>query len=183
MAKLTQKQVIEQQSKEIAELKQIVKDKDTLIHKLNNEDYTLEDIKELEQKVKNAQKNSDKWHKEYFNKDMQYKELEKKYKEFEEQLKEFKNVKKELKISNEVIKKMLKEIQELKNENEIYRNDNSSIAVIKKHNERGAGRKARFANSEVETIKMYRLQGKTIKEIAEMFKCSVGLIHKIINEK
>ena len=30
---------------------------------------------------------------------------------------------------------------------------------------------------------MYRFQGKTIKEIAEMFKCSTGLVHKIINEK
>lgn len=52
----------------------------------------------------------------------------------------------------------------------------------KEHNERGAGRKARFTNAEIETIKMYRLQGKKIKEIAEMFNCSVGLIHKIINE-
>ena len=29
---------------------------------------------------------------------------------------------------------------------------------------------------------MYRIQGKTIKEIAKMNSCSVGLIHKIINE-
>lgn len=153
------------------------------IQKLKNEDYTLEDIKELEQKVKNAQKNSDKWHKEYFNKDMQYKELEKKYKELEEQLKEFKNIKKQLKISNEVIKKMAKEIQELKNEKEIYKNDNNTITVIKKHNERGAGRKARFTDEQIKEIKQYRANGKTIKEIAEMFKCSVGLIHKLINEK
>lgn len=56
-------------------------------------------------------------------------------------------------------------------------------SITKKHNERGAGRKSRFTQSEIETIKMYRIQGKTIKEIAELFKCSVGLIHKIINEK
>nr|WP_308545444.1 hypothetical protein [uncultured Lachnoclostridium sp.] len=31
-------------------------------------------------------------------------------------------------------------------------------------------------------IRMYRIQGKTIKEIAQMYSCSVGLIHKIINE-
>lgn len=72
---------------------------------------------------------------------------------------------------------LIKEIQELKNTS-IHKLNNE-----KKHNERGAGRKARFTNSEVETIKMYRLQGKTIKEIAEMFSCSVGLIHKLINEK
>ena len=34
----------------------------------------------------------------------------------------------------------------------------------------------------METMKLYRIQGKTIKEIAEMYSCSVGLVHKIINE-
>ena len=29
---------------------------------------------------------------------------------------------------------------------------------------------------------MYRIQGKTIKEISEVYKFSVGLVHKIINE-
>lgn len=28
-------------------------------------------------------------------------------------------------------------------------------------------------------IRMYRLQGKRIEELAESFNCSVGLIHKI----
>lgn len=51
------------------------------------------------------------------------------------------------------------------------------------HNERGARRKARFSDQEKEMIKMYRIQGKTIKEIAEMYCCSVGLIHEIINEQ
>ena len=50
-------------------------------------------------------------------------------------------------------------------------------------NERGAGRKPRFKEQEKESIRMYRLQGKTIKEIAEMFSCSVGIIHKLIHEK
>ena len=50
------------------------------------------------------------------------------------------------------------------------------------HNERGAGRKAKLTNQEKEMIRMYRIQGKTIKEISQMYSCSVGLIHKIINE-
>lgn len=29
---------------------------------------------------------------------------------------------------------------------------------------------------------MYRLQGKSIREIARIYECSVGLIHKLINE-
>ena len=53
---------------------------------------------------------------------------------------------------------------------------------LKIHNERGAGRKSRFTIQEKETMKLYRIQGKTIKEIAEMYSCSVGLVHKIINE-
>lgn len=76
-------------------------------------------------------------------------------------------------------------IQQQKNkelEKEIeYLSEKNSIS--KKHNERGAGRKTRFTNTEIETIKMYRLQNKTIKEIAEIFDCSVGLIHKIVKGK
>lgn len=52
----------------------------------------------------------------------------------------------------------------------------------KKHNNRGAGRKSKFTDEEKAMIKMYRFQGKTIKEISEMYNCSVGLIHKLINE-
>ncbi len=59
---------------------------------------------------------------------------------------------------------------------------NRDIPNKKVHNERGAGRKAKLTNQEKEMIRMYRIQGKTIKEIAQMYSCSVGLIHKIINE-
>ena len=52
----------------------------------------------------------------------------------------------------------------------------------KPRNARGAGRKSKFTDQEKETMKMYRIQGKTIKEISEMYNCSVGLIHKLINE-
>lgn len=53
---------------------------------------------------------------------------------------------------------------------------------LNKHNARGAGRKELFSPEEKEIIKAYRLQGKTIKEISELYKCSVGVIHKLINE-
>ena len=45
------------------------------------------------------------------------------------------------------------------------------------------GRKQKLADYEIETMKFYRYQGKTYKEIAELFKCSVGLVHKVINPK
>ncbi|MEG1286371.1 MAG: hypothetical protein RSD22_11625 [Romboutsia sp.] len=52
-----------------------------------------------------------------------------------------------------------------------------------RHNARGAGRRARFSDSQVDEIKKLREDGSTIKEIASRFECSVGLIHKLINEK
>lgn len=83
---------------------------------------------------------------------------------------------------------MQKHIEVIENKNKILDNkikhDNKIHKLInEKHNARGAGRKSRFTDQERETIKMYRIQGKTIKDIADMFGCSVGLIHKSINEK
>ena len=51
------------------------------------------------------------------------------------------------------------------------------------HNARGAGRKSRFSDDQIEEIKKLREDGSTIKEIASRYGCSVGLIHKLINEK
>ena len=87
-----------------------------------------------------------------------------------------------------IIEKQEKEIQKLKSEIQKLKNENkklksSKVVSDKKiHNERGAGRKEKFSEQEKEMMKMYRIQGKTIKEIADMYSCSVGLIHKIINE-
>ena len=69
------------------------------------------------------------------------------------------------------IERLNEEVQKLKSENK-----------VRTHNERGAGRKSIFTQQEKESIRMYRLQGKTIKELAEMFSCSVGIIHKLIHE-
>ena len=80
-----------------------------------------------------------------------------------------------------IIEKQENEIQKLKDENKLLKSNNV-ISGKKSNNERGAGRKERFSDQEKEMIKMYRIQGKTIKEISEMYSCSVGLIHKIINE-
>lgn len=80
-----------------------------------------------------------------------------------------------------IIEKQEKEIQKLKDEN-ILLKSNSVKSDKRSHNERGAGRKEKFSEQEKEMMKMYRMQGKTIKEIAQIYNCSVGLIHKIINE-
>ena len=81
------------------------------IQELKNEDYTLEDIKELEQKIQNARKNSDKWHTEYFNKDMKYKELDKKYNELKANTDKLKAKNKKLKLKEEVLEEVLKRVK------------------------------------------------------------------------
>ncbi|MFR7489616.1 MAG: helix-turn-helix domain-containing protein, partial [Clostridia bacterium] len=44
-------------------------------------------------------------------------------------------------------------------------------------------RKAKFTDDQVDEIRRLREDGNTIKEIAKRYNCSVGLIHKLINEK
>ena len=63
-------------------------------------------------------------------------------------------------------------------ENKISELQNKLAAKDIKH----GGRKPKFTPEERESMKMYRLQGLTIEEIAEMFKCSVGLVYNVISE-
>ena len=116
-----------------------------------------------------------------------YNEQENKY--------EFVEVNKPIKKQENNNQKLINEIRKLKDENknllhiiqelncEIQKlKDENNKGKFKRKNERGAGRHERLTGTEKESIKMYRVQGKTIKEIAELYKCSVGLVHKIINE-
>lgn len=75
----------------------------------------------------------------------------------------------------EELKKQISETNE-----SIEKNNNSKVQKIK--NERGAGRKALFSDEDKRQVKLYREKGKTIKQISQLYCCSVGLIHKIINE-
>lgn len=79
------------------------------------------------------------------------------------------------------IKSLELEKQCLKGTIEHDKKVNEVISENRLHNERGAGRKERFTNQEKEMMKMYRAQGKSFREIAEMYCCSVGLVHKIIS--
>jgi DNA-directed RNA polymerase specialized sigma24 family protein len=45
------------------------------------------------------------------------------------------------------------------------------------------GRKEMFGEAEKESIRMYAMQGKSMREIAKIYDCSVGKIHKVIHEK
>ena len=44
-----------------------------------------------------------------------------------------------------------------------------------------AGRKEKFTEKQIEKIIEARNEGKSMREVAKDFDCSVGLVHKIIN--
>ena len=76
---------------------------------------------------------------------------------------------KELEVAHQRIQELEKELSELK-------------GVQKIKNERNAGRKKKFTKDEIATIDMLHLQGKSIRAIAKEMNCSVGLVHKLLNE-
>lgn len=69
------------------------------------------------------------------------------------------------------------ELEQLKNENSILK------AEIKRLKNRGAGRPKKLNAYQISNIKNAHKQGKSYKEIAETYNCSVSLICKVINEK
>ena len=75
-------------------------------------------------------------------------------------------------------KRIDENFQKLKIENELLIDKNSSR--IK--NERGAGRKSIFDDKTRSDIRKKRNEGATIKQLAQEYGCSVGLIHKLISE-
>lgn len=74
----------------------------------------------------------------------------------------------------------LARIEELETEIQELKTQSSDVQKIK--NERGAGRKSKFGNEEMATLTMLKLQGKSIRAIAKEMNCSVGLVHKLLNE-
>ena len=80
---------------------------------------------------------------------------------------------------------LIKENKVLKDKVEFLMNkvEHQPQQVQQLKNERGAGRKPKLSEQDQELIKMYRIQGKTIRELALMFNCSLGTIHKLINEQ
>lgn len=52
-----------------------------------------------------------------------------------------------------------------------------------KKNDRGAGRKEKFANEQIEQILKARREGKSIRTIAKEFNCNAGLVHKLTKNR
>lgn len=85
--------------------------------------------------------------------------------------------KKKAELEQELVE-ALQRIAELEAELEIVKN-----SVHKYKNERNAGRKSKFGNEEKGKITKLFLQGKSYRAIAKEMQCSVGLVHKILNEQ
>ena len=71
----------------------------------------------------------------------------------------------------------MNELEQLRKENEDLKEQ------IRKLRSRGAGRKTMFNAYQISNMKNSRKQGKTYKQISEIYNCSTSLIHKLINEK
>ncbi|MDO4288588.1 MAG: helix-turn-helix domain-containing protein [Eubacterium sp.] len=54
-------------------------------------------------------------------------------------------------------------------------------AIVEQQNSRGAGRKRKITDKEIEMIRGYRQRGYTYAEIAENFGISVGSVHRYCN--
>ena len=104
------------------------------------------------------------------------KQLEDKIKMLEIKLKSAERAKEH---AEKIAKARDEQLQELQEQVEQLKANTNIHKLI---NERGAGRKPKLTEAEIQSIKMYRLQGLSYRTIAEMFNCSVGLVHKLINE-
>ena len=153
MAKETQKAKIERLENELAQANKVIQEQNDYINKMH------------------ASANDS------FDNSNDKKQLEDKIKRLEMKLKTAERAKqhaeKLAKAKDEHLKELKEQIKQLE--------ANTNVHKIK--NERRAGRKQKFINAEIQAIKMYRLQGKSYRAIADMFGCSVGLVHKIINEQ
>ena len=52
-----------------------------------------------------------------------------------------------------------------------------------KKNDRGAGRKEKFDDEQIEHILKARREGKSMRTIAKEFNCSAGLVHKLTKNR
>ena len=89
-------------------------------------------------------------------------------------------------IDKEEYENLLKEletykcvVQALQFENDKIIKENKELKeqLNKKHK---GGRKKKLTDMEIESIKMYRLQGISIRELSKIFNCSVGTIYNVI---
>ncbi len=137
-------------------------------------------IKELEEELRNARIEIERYKNNVYYNYMEtdaYKLNVSQLERLEKENMKLKADNKKLKAENKKIKEEIKEkdieIQKLK--------DEKSQPIEPVRNARGAGRKTKLDDKKDE-IKHLRSQGMKIAELAAKYNCSVGKIHKLINE-
>ena len=74
------------------------------------------------------------------------------------------------------------QVEELKLENQQLQQRIQELeAQLQQRNSRGAGRKQKLSESQIEQIKIMHASNDSIKTIAEYFKVSVGTVHKALH--
>ena len=144
------------------------------------------EIEELKQQLHLSWEEQEKANRRYY-------ELEEQKEDSFKQTALYKQMEREISVSNEFRKTLEKQLEQ---EREKIRKQVDKIFALQdvietlqkqvekqEHNARGAGRKEKFTGAEIEQIKMMRAGGETIRAIADYMDCSVGLVHKLINEK
>ena len=173
MANKTKKSKLDRLEQELAQARKVIAEQSDYInqmHEVADNSFAkspyrkqLEDkINMLEMKLKSSERAKEHAEKMAKARDERLQEIENQYKDNTYQLDIIKYEK--LEAENIELKEQIKELKE------------------NKHNKRGAGRKPKFTNAEIQSIKMYRLQGKSYKAISEMFNCSVGTIYNVCME-
>ena len=112
-------------------------------------------------------------------KSREYNDLKYKYKLLEDK---YNKLEEELEHVTRHYYLILEDNKNISNEKDYILNEYSKLldSTQPKHNERGAGRKAKFTELEIETMKMYKMQGMSTRAIAEMFGCSHTTVNKLI---
>lgn len=97
-------------------------------------------------------------------------------------------LKKELEEKEKIIKNLLTEI--LQKDEELKRAEKNHQNIIKaykkdleKLKEQNGGRPRKLTEEQKSSIEMYRIQGKTVKEISQLFNCSMSTVNRILTEK
>lgn len=96
---------------------------------------------------------------------------------------------KALRIEHEELHQKYRDVLELalnyQDENKELKNKvkklKEEIKKLSSHNIRGAGRHKKDFTEDIEKIKSYRNEGKTVKEIAKLLKCSERRIYRLLS--
>lgn len=76
------------------------------------------------------------------------------------------------------------QVQQLKVENEQLQQRIAELeAQLQQHNTRGAGRKQKLTDAQIEQVQIMHVKGQSIKALADYFECSVGTIHKALHSE